>query len=64
MRNIMEYPITKEEIVERLEELAEEKHKINEEQHACGDITSLLLLFAAEIIKNSNWVMPEIRRKQ
>ncbi len=50
MRNILEYPPTKEEVVELLTRLAETKSNANEAAMVCGDMEPYLLAVAAEVI--------------
>ena len=51
MRNLAEYPITREEIVECLEQIGAEIQRMNEEQLACGDMRPLLLDRAIRMVK-------------
>ncbi len=50
MRNIREYPITKDEIVECLKTMVADLKQLNEDQMACGDMRPLLLQKAIDII--------------
>jgi len=56
MRNTVEYPITKEEIIACLDEFAEQVDRAN--SHLCGDMRPLLLAKAKEIILNATQTTP------
>jgi hypothetical protein len=55
MRNLLEYPITKEEIVECLAELA----RTFDNLELCGDMRPLLLKRAIKIIKSAKEIKNE-----
>lgn len=50
MRNLAQYPITAEEIVECVNRLKDEAQKRVEVDHICGDMTPLLLTVASQIV--------------
>ncbi len=50
MRNLNEYPITRQEIIECLAKLRDERDQENEESGRVGDMCPLLLQAAIEVI--------------
>ena len=50
MRNILEYPITDEEVLELLDRLIKENIEENQKTLRCGDMTALLLEYAKDKI--------------
>lgn len=51
MRNLLEYPVTKDEIVKELETQAKIAKDAIIEHGICGDMGDLLLTLAAKIVK-------------
>ena len=58
MRNLAEYPITRQEIVECLEQIKTDLQRLNEEQLACGDMRPLLLDRTIKIITHAPYAAP------
>jgi hypothetical protein len=50
MRNLLEYPITKDEIIQTLQECLEDEIKQQQQKNSCGDIKGVCLREAIRLI--------------